>query len=176
METSTLSNQTSSTFIANNFAQVAWVVKDIQRAEKFFTDTIGIPRFLRMENLRADQLEGTYMGKPGDYIFHLTLAYSGNTMLELIQPVAGHNIYEDFLKKHGSGGVQHVAYTVLESDFDQSVTQLADKGYTNIQQLHLPVARVAYFDTYAEIGVATEIIGVTEAGVQLIEQLKTGDF
>ena len=40
----------------------------------------------------------------------------------------------------------------------------------------LPVAKVAYFDTYNEIGVATEIIGLTEAGNQLLEQLNTGNY
>ncbi len=43
-----------------------------------------------------------------------------------------------------------------------------------IQSLHLPVAKVAFFDTYKEIGVATEIIGLTEAGVEFIKQLKDG--
>lgn len=166
----------SSTLIGNSFVQVAWVVPDIKRAEKFFIETIGIPRFMKMENLRAQDIEGTYKGEPGDYEFHLYLAYSGETMVELIQPVSGSSIYKDFLDKHGEGGVQHVAYAVPESEFDKAVAQLKDKGHAIIQELRLPPAVVAYFDTYADIGVATEIIGVTEAGNQFIEQLKSGDF
>jgi uncharacterized glyoxalase superfamily protein PhnB len=172
MKTSTLPNPKSTLLLSNSFAQVAWVVRDLQAAEEFFKNTIGIASFMRMENIRADETEGTYNGKPGDYVFHLSLAYSGNTMLELIQPVSGRSIYTDFLEKHGTGGVQHVAYTVSEADFDAAVAQLSEKGYANIQQLTLPVCRVAYFDTYAAIGVATEIIGLNEAGLQLVEQLK----
>lgn len=171
-----MATNASSTLIGNSFAQVAWVVRDIQAAEKFFTDTIGIPRFMKMEHLRAEDIEGTYYGEPGDYEFHLSLAYSSNTMLELIQPVSGRSIYKDFLDKHGEGGVQHVAYAVPEPEFNKAVAQLTGKGSTIIQELRLVPAVVAYFDTYAAIGVATEIIGVTEAGVQLIEQLKSGDF
>ena len=45
-----------------------------------------------------------------------------------------------------------------------------------IQGLALPVARVEYFDTYRELGVATEIIGATPAGFALLDQLKHGDY
>lgn len=170
------SSKRSDSLIGNNFEQVAWVVPDIDVAERFFRETIGVPRFVKMENLKAQDLEGTYRGKPADFEFHLFLAYSGNSMLELIQPISGSSIYKDFLDKHSEGGVQHVAYTVPESDFKRSVSELTDKGYSVIQSLHLPVARVAYFDTMDEIGVSTEIIGVTEQGVQFVEQLKTGNF
>ena len=69
METSSLANHASSTLIGNSFAQVAWVVRDIQQAEKFFVKSIGIPRFMKMENLRAQDIEGTYQGAPGDTNF-----------------------------------------------------------------------------------------------------------
>lgn len=39
--------------LALNFCQIAWVVKDIAAAEKFFIETMGIEKFLRMENLSA---------------------------------------------------------------------------------------------------------------------------
>ena len=162
--------------IGNNFGQVAWVVPDIKVAERFFLEVIGVPGFTKMENLRAQDLEGTYRGQPADFEFHLYLAYSGDSMLELIQPISGSSIFKDFLDQHSGGGVQHVAYTVPESDFEQAVTRLKNKGYSVVQSLHLPVAHVAFFDTSAEIGVATEIIGVTEAGVQFVEQLRSGNF
>lgn len=97
-------------------------------------------------------------------------------MLELIQPISGSSISRNFLDQHNEGGVQHVAYTVSEYDFEQSVSELTDKDYPVVQSLHLPVARVAYFDTIDDIGVSIEIIGVTEQGVQYVEHLKTGNF
>ena len=165
-----------STLIGNSFGQVAWVVQDIEAAEVFFREILGIPRFLKMENLRAQDLEGMYYGQSGDFAFHLYLTYSGETMLELIQPVSGKSIYSDFLDRYHGNGVQHVAYTVPESEFDSAVSDLSGKGYAISQRLTLPVARVAYFNTEAEIGVMTEIIGITEAGYQLIDQLKSGDY
>lgn len=167
---------TSTTLFGKQFAQVAWVVPDIEAAAKFFQEIMGVPRFLKMQNLRAKDLEGTYLGRPGDYEFHLYLAYSGDSMLELIQPVSGSSMYQDFLAKQPKGGVQHMAYMVAETEFEAAVSQLTNQGFPVIQSLHLPVAKVAYFDTYAQIGVVTEIIGLTQAGNQFVEQLKKGEY
>ena len=158
------------------FAQVCWVVRDIRAAERFFTESLGTPAFLRMENLKAADLEGTYKGEPADFEFHLYLCYSGETMLELIQPISGKSIYADFLDRHGGGGVQHVAFVVEEHELEAAVGSMVKKGHQIITTLSLPVARVAYFDTYPEIGVATEFIGLTDAGHDLVRALKSGDY
>jgi len=171
-----MSTNASSALIGNHFGQVAWVVKDIAATERFFRETMGVPRFLKMENLRAQDLEGTYYGQPGNFEFHLYLTYSGETMLELIQPVSGQSIYTAFLEKNGGNGIQHIAHMVPERELEMATKELADKGYPVVQTLNLPPARVAYFDTSAEIGVMTEIIGLTAAGYQLIEQVKSGNF
>jgi hypothetical protein len=152
--------------------QIAWVVNDIKSAEKFFNDTMGVPQFAKMENVRAGDTQGTYLGNPGDFQFDLYLAYSGNTMVELIQPISGQSIYRDFLSKRPEGGVQHIAFTLPEADLDAATAELTGKGYPVVQSLILPVARVVYFDTCKEIGVYSELIGLTEAGFAFIRQLK----
>jgi methylmalonyl-CoA/ethylmalonyl-CoA epimerase len=162
--------------LGTRFGQVAWVVPDIQAAERFFRETLGVPGFAKLENVRAEDTAGTYRGRPGDFVFHLYMAYSGGALLELIQPVSGASIFRDFLATHPAGGVQHVAYLVPEEEFDEAVARLTGRGYQVVQALTLPVATVAFFDTTAEIGVAAEIIGVTEAGRGFVAQLQTGDF
>jgi hypothetical protein len=52
--------QSSGTTFGKRFAQIAWVVKDIHVAEKFFKEVIGVPNFVKMENLSATDLKGTY--------------------------------------------------------------------------------------------------------------------
>ncbi|RYY44657.1 MAG: hypothetical protein EOO06_17765 [Chitinophagaceae bacterium] len=163
----------SGTSFGLHFGQVAWVVRDIQASEKFFREVLGVQHFARMENLKAEELDGTYMGKPGNFAFHLSLGYTGETMIELIQPVSGQSMYQDYLNKHPEGGVQHIAFVVPETGLDKAVAELTSKGYRLITSLNLPVAKVAYFDTYKELGVATEIIGITEAGVEFVQQLKS---
>jgi methylmalonyl-CoA/ethylmalonyl-CoA epimerase len=52
--------------LAPAFCQIAWVVKDRVAAEKFFVETMGIPKFMHMDNLSAKDTEGTYRGRPGN--------------------------------------------------------------------------------------------------------------
>jgi methylmalonyl-CoA/ethylmalonyl-CoA epimerase len=160
--------------IGTRFGQVAWVVPDIHAAERFFRETLGVPGFAKLENVRAQDTAGTLRGQPGDFVFHLYMASSGGALLELIQPVSGGSLFQEFLARHPNGGVQHVAYMVPEEEFGQAVAQLTDRGYPVVQALTLPVASVAFFDTTAEIGVATEIIGVTAAGREFVAQLQSG--
>jgi hypothetical protein len=135
---------------------------------------MGITNFVKLENLRANELEGTYYGEPANFEFHLYMAYSGESMIELIQPVSGQSIYRDYLERNSAGGVQHIAFMVPVADLDKAISELTDKGYSVITTLNLPIAKVAYLDTYKEIGVVTEIIGVTEAGLDFVEKLRSG--
>jgi|SRR5690242_12629377 len=168
-----MENPAANTFFGSRFSQVAWVVKDIHAAEKIFQNVIGLKKFDKLENIRAQDNEGTHYGKPANYEFHLYMAYSGECMIELIQPVSGESIFHEFLEKNPNGGIQHIAYMVPVAEFDRAVCELTDKGFPVITSLNLPVAKVAFFDTCKEIGVVTEIIGATDAGMEWIEQLKS---
>ena len=164
----------ATTSFGSNFSQVAWVVQDIKASEKFFREVQGITNFVKLENLRAQDHEGTYYGKPGNFEFHLYMAYSGESMIELIQPVSGRSIYSDYLEKNPDGGLQHIAYMVPVDQLENAIREMTGKGYPIITSLNLPIAKVAYFDTTKEIGVVTEIIGATEAGFEFVKQLKNG--
>jgi len=163
------------TTFGSKFAQVAWVVPDIKASEKFFADVMGITRFIKLENLKSTELDGKYYGKPDDYEFHLYLGYSGECMIEMIQPVSGNSIFQEFLDEHPQGGIQHIAYMIPVAQLDRAVSELTSKGYEVVQSLKLPVAHVAFFDTRKEIGVTTEIIGLTEDGGDLMRQLRNED-
>lgn len=75
--------------LAPAFCQIAWVVRDLAAAEKFFVETMGISHFMHLDNLAAKDTEGTYLGKPGNWVCNLHVAYAGDTQIELIQPVSG---------------------------------------------------------------------------------------
>jgi methylmalonyl-CoA/ethylmalonyl-CoA epimerase len=161
--------------IAPAFCQVAWVVRDIAAAERFFIETIGISRFLRIENLAAKDTGGTYLGKPADWVCHLYLAYAGETQIELIQPVSGASMFQESLDRHGDA-VQHVAYWLDDADYDAAAAHLESSGYPEIQSFRLPLARIGYYDTRPAIGVVTEIVGANADGHEFRRKLKSGDF
>ena len=66
---------------------------------------------------------------PGDYTFHLYLAYSGDSMIELIQPVSGMSVFHEFMGSGElAGGVQHIGFMVDESAYEAAVSRLASTG------------------------------------------------
>ena len=161
--------------LAPAFCQVAWVVRDLAAAEKFFVETRGVTRFMHMDNLAAKDTEGTYLGKPGNCVCNLHIAYAGDIQIELIQPVSGASMFQESLDRHGDA-VQHIAYWLDDAEYDAAAAHLESSGYPLIQSFRMPILRVGYFDTRRAIGVVTEIVGSTEAGHELRRNLKSGNF
>jgi hypothetical protein len=60
------------------------------------------------------------------------------------------------------------------ADIEPAIARLTSKGYPIVLSLRLPVATVAFFDTTKDIGIATEIIGLTAAGDDFVAQLRSG--
>jgi hypothetical protein len=52
-----------------------------------------VKKFMRFESIAAKDTEGTYRGKPGDWVFKLYLAYAGDTQIELIQHLSGERYF-----------------------------------------------------------------------------------
>ena len=155
-----------------HFAQIAWVVKDIEVSEKFFRDTMGINNFSKIATSRAREYDGTYYGKPSDAENLFSQAYSGGIFIELIQPVSGNSIFKDFLDKNPGGGVQHFAYSTSVDNLDKIISEFSDNGFPVISRFDTPVAKIVFFDTRTEVGVMTEIIGITKEGEMAIQNMK----
>ncbi|SRR6266498_2799623 len=154
------------------FAQIAWVVKDIKVAEKFFKDTMGIRDFGKTVTIRAQDFEGTYYGKPSDAESLVTMAYTGETFIELIQPLSGRSISQDYLDKNPGGGVQHIAYSIPVAQLDKVISEMANKGFQVVTSFNHPIAKIVFFDTSKEIGVFTEIMGITKEGEEQVQNMK----
>ena len=155
-----------------NFAQIAWVVKDITVTEKFFKDTMGISTFSKVATSHAKDYEGTYYGKPSNAESLVAIAYSGGTFIELIQPISGNSIFQDYLDKNPAGGIQHIAYSIPVAKLDKVISEFADKGFPVISSFNHPIAKIVFFDTYKETGVMTEIMGITEEGEKAVQKMK----
>lgn len=165
----------SKPILAPAFCQVAWVVRNLEAAEKFFVETMGVSRFMHLDNISATDTEGTYLGSPGNWVCNLHVAYAGDTQIELIQPVSGNSIFQESLDRHGDA-VQHVAYWLDDANYDAAGAYHESSGYPLIQSFKLPILRVGYYDTRGVIGVVTEIVGSSEAGHELRRNLKLGNF
>ena len=160
------------TSLGLNLAQIAWVVKDIKTVKEFFQDVMGISNFSEVGTIRVKEFEGTYYGKPSNAESLVAMAYSGATFIELIQPVSGNSVFQDYLDKNPAGGIQHVAYSIPVAKLDKVISEYADKGFPVISSFNHPIAKIVFFDTYKEIGVMTEIMGITKEGEEQVQKMK----
>jgi methylmalonyl-CoA/ethylmalonyl-CoA epimerase len=154
------------------FTQIAWVVKDIKVAETFFRETMGINNLSKVDTIRVKDFGGTYYGKPSNAESLVAIAYSGGTFIEVIQPLSGNSVFQDYLDKNPAGGIQHIAYSLPVAKLDKVIAEFADKGFAVISSFNHPIATIVFFDTSKEIGVMTEIMGITEEGEKAVEQMK----
>ena len=49
-----------------------------------------------------------------------------------------------------------------------------DKGFTVVSSFDTPIAKIVFFDTREEIGVFTEIMGITKEGEKAVQEMKIG--
>jgi methylmalonyl-CoA/ethylmalonyl-CoA epimerase len=152
-------------------AQICWVVPDIRAAVKFLENTLGIAGFPQPEHIRAQDLNMTYYGQPEAGEWLTTQTYNG-IFIELVQPLSGKSMFHDYLVKYPAGGIQHNAFRLPVSDFDRVTAGLREQGYATISEVDHPIARMAFFDTYQTLGVATEIMGITPEGWIAVKQME----
>lgn len=155
------------------FAQIGWVVPDIHATVQFLTHALGIA-FPEPQQVRAQDLHMSYRGEVVAAEWLTTQTYNGGTFIELVQPLSGQSMFHDYLEKYPQGGTQHLAYRLPVAGFERIVNELREQGYETISAVDHPIARMAFFDTYATLGVATEIMGITPEGWKAIEQMQRG--
>ena len=164
----------NTTIVGLELAQIGWVVPDIQKAIAFLSSALGISGFHEPQLVRAQDLGMTHQGNVVAAEWLTTQTYNGGTFIELVQPLSGQSMFHDYLNQYPLGGTQHLAFRLPISDFDRVMNDLLQQGFEIISEVDHPVARMAFFDTYQTLGVATEIMGVTPEGWAAIEQMKKG--
>ncbi len=157
-----------------DFTQIAWVVKDVEKAKTFFQEMVGSSNFSQTVTTRLKEYDGTYYGEPSNAENLVAMAYSGGTFIELIQPISGKSIFKDYIDNNPTGGVQHIAYSTSITNLDKIISDFESKGFSVISSFDTPIAKIVFFDTRKEIGVFTEIMGITEEGEKAVLKMKSG--
>ncbi|CAM1503630.1 Fc.00g012210.m01.CDS01 [Cosmosporella sp. VM-42] len=70
----------------------------------------------------------TYRGQPASFALKVCFAQAGNVVYELIQPLSGPTIFEEFLNKHGEG-IHHVAYDCGGMPWEERLAGFKDRGF-----------------------------------------------
>ena len=152
------------------FAQVAWVVDDLARAEASWAER-GVAFSFRMEAVKAADIAATYRGQPADFEIDVLIGYQGDLQIELIRPISGTSIYTEFLDGGGTG-VHHIAYAV--DDAAGAADFLAARGAPVVQTVEIPMMKAIYCDTSDSIGVMTEVVELTDDARAFFDALRSG--
>jgi methylmalonyl-CoA/ethylmalonyl-CoA epimerase len=153
-------------------AQIAWVVKDLEKSKSFFQQMFGVKNFSSTVTTRLEEYSGSYYGELVKAENLVTMVYSGGTFIEIIQPVSGKSIFKDYLDHHPTGGIQHIAYSTPLANLEHVISEFQRKGFPVVSSFDTTIAKIVFFDTRKEIGLFTEIMGITKEGEQAVEEMK----
>jgi methylmalonyl-CoA/ethylmalonyl-CoA epimerase len=136
--------------------QIGIVVADRDRTTQLLTSLFGIGPFRLVD--WPDRPESKYYYRGAEEHIRLKQAFVqlGDVEVELIQPIEGHNDYQDFLDQSG-GGIHHVLFEV--PDIDPVIQELAKSGVTVLQSGTgiRPGTRWALMDTKKLLGFLVEL-------------------
>ena len=91
------------TFQEGATMQVAMVVRDMDAAMKRHWDVFKIGPWDIYTFDATKVRDYTYRGKPATHSCLIAVAWSGDTQLELMQPLTGYSIYDEHLEQRGEG-------------------------------------------------------------------------
>jgi methylmalonyl-CoA/ethylmalonyl-CoA epimerase len=91
--------------------------------------------------------EMSYGGEPADYAIKVCFAEMDNVTFEIMQPLRGPTIFDEFLRTHGEG-IHHIAFDCEDRPWHERITAFADRGFRLIQSGRFADRNpFAFFDT-----------------------------
>ncbi len=131
--------------------QVGVIVKDMDRVVSYYA-SLGLGPFGQPRQMMTYH---EYQGKPIEAKVKFLLTNMGEVDLELIQPLGGPSIWQDFLDKRGEG-LHHLGFFV--DNIDRGEENLISQGLNIIQKGRSDKGGYAYFDTDRIGGIIFELI------------------
>lgn len=149
--------------------QIGYVVRDIEAAMKFWSETLGIGPWFYAPKIVDQVFE--YKGKPSPIARAVALANSGPLQMELVQQLNdAPSMYRDFLDA-GHTGAQHFAYWT--TDFDADLTRLLAQGLTIGMRGSVGAGgRYVYFETEFHPGTVIELSEVSGPKGRLFDTIR----
>lgn len=146
-------------FLKNGVAQIAMVVKDLDKTVQLYSEVFGIGPWQFYTYTKPLVKEMSYHGKPAVHTNRLALSYFGTSRIELIEVVEGDSVYQDHINKHGYG-VQHLGFQV--ENMGEALKQAKEAGFDMLQDgsgFGLDGdGHYAYLDSEEKFGVMIELI------------------
>jgi len=137
--------------------QVAIVCRDIDACSKRWAALLGMdpPKITTTKPGREVNL--IYRGKPSNGQVKLAFFETGQTVLELLQPVGGNTSWQEILDANGEG-VHHIAFKI--QNVEKTLKSCEALGMPNIHQGRFDSndGTYIYLDSKKALGVTVELL------------------
>jgi catechol 2,3-dioxygenase-like lactoylglutathione lyase family enzyme len=136
-------------------AQIAIVVRDIEKATAIWSELLGLkkPRIEETEDLESTHM--TFRGKPSKGRAKLSFLNLENLVLEFIQPVDGPSTWQDFLDRCGEG-IHHIAFHV--ENLEETLEKFTKMGINVEQKGDFKGGCYVYTDRKNDLGAIIELL------------------
>ncbi len=146
-------------FLDKGVAQIAFVVKDLDRTVENYHKLFGIGPWHFYTYGKPLVPRMTRNGKPAEYKMRVALSYFGPMRIELIEQLEGDTVYREFIQEHGYG-IHHLG--VLVDNMEAALKEAESRGL----RMTMDGAgfgpdddgHYAYLDTESAIGTTIELI------------------
>jgi catechol 2,3-dioxygenase-like lactoylglutathione lyase family enzyme len=109
--------------------QIGYVVRDVAKALRHWTEVIGVGPFFLLEGIKAEGFH--YRGEPSPLVMSMAFGQSGPLQIELIQPLnQAPSLFRDFLEA-GDEGQHHLAFWT--TNFDRDIEWSREAGLSIVQ-------------------------------------------
>ncbi|MDP2873338.1 MAG: VOC family protein [Bacillota bacterium] len=136
---------------------VCLVVRDVEKTAAVYSSLFGVGPFT-IRQVHSEASQATVHGEPTAYTLKFGYARTGTIILELVETVEGHTIYEEFLAQHGEG-LHHLGFRA-PPPLDDELVRWRAQGIEPLQVNRRDDPRYgwAYMDTQALAGCLVEIV------------------
>lgn len=134
--------------------QLAHVVYNIDKTMKYYWENYGWGPwdvYVLASPLLRDSM---FRGQSSDHTYLAAVTWRGNCQFELIQPVTGRSIYDEYLERKGEG-LHHLK--LYYPDCQKALKQFKEKGIEVIQSGKIDKDEFYYLDTEDSLGYVIEI-------------------
>ncbi len=145
--------------------QVAYVVRDMEQALKYWTEYLRAGPFFILEHAPLEDQK--YRGVVSNADVSIALGNSGNLQIELIYcENDAPSVYKEFLDA-GRAGVHHLG--IMPENFKETSKEFIARGHEVAFECTVGGAPLAYFDTVESLGHFIELWDHNDAYLDLFK-------
>lgn len=143
--------------LLGDLVQICLVTRDCQRTMDSLL-RLGIGPFRVHTHHPGTTSDTRLRGRPHSFKAVMAYAFSANVMWEVVEPVEGDGIFDEFLAKHGEG-VHHFGFKPRDRGFREAIEEAERRGFQLVQSGRVWGGAVgfAFLDGDGELGVYFEL-------------------